>query len=263
MGAAILVVLAVGLLGLVLWHGIRALELAVVARQLARAPSGEVAFDELALAGLPEQARAYLQHGLTPGTPIYRSAELQLRGAIGRMPFHARLRVTPESGGLLQASVAPRGGLWLRWVSYRVVNGDGATALMLWGVLPMWGRGLHLLRAWAESLLGMAPVFVPSALLPAAGCRWAATDSGHVMAVLQSATADRRWELAVGAEGDLLWVRELHDETGSPAVRLAVEEEARWAGMMLPSRIRMISWPPCTEGALPDLQARITAVRFG
>ena len=135
-------------------------------------PAGPERFDPAELDGLPEPVRRHLAQAIAPGTPLYRSARLRMRGRIkvGRwLPFRARLVLSPRDGFLWAARAAGviAGG-------DRYLDGAGATRWRLAGLVTVAaGDGPDVSRS-AAGRAGAEGIWLPTALLPRFGVRWSA-----------------------------------------------------------------------------------------
>ncbi len=81
---------------------------------LAEPAASPATFDSAMQTGLPEAARRWLGHAISPGTPMWRSVELSMRGEIrlGRWrSFTARQVLAPPDGYIWAAT--------LGWTGFR------------------------------------------------------------------------------------------------------------------------------------------------
>jgi hypothetical protein len=150
-------------------------------RLLEAAPAGTFTLAELD--GLPGPARHHLATAIAPGTPLATSARLRMRGSIkvGRwLPFRARQVLNPHQGFVWVARAAGViGG------SDRYVDGVGGMDWKLAGLVTVaHGDGPDVSRS-AAGRAGAEAVWVPTALLPRFGVRWAAIGSDRVTARYQ------------------------------------------------------------------------------
>jgi hypothetical protein len=150
-------------------------------RLLEAAPAGT--FTTAELDGLPGPARHHLATAIAPGTPLATSARLRMRGSIkvGRwLPFRARQVLNPHQGFVWVARAAGViGG------SDRYVDGVGGMDWKLAGLVTVaHGDGPDVSRS-AAGRAGAEAVWVPTALLPRFGVRWAAIGSDRVTARYQ------------------------------------------------------------------------------
>lgn len=160
-------------------------------------------------ANLPEPVARYFGAALGPQRYRAPAAVLTMRGSIkiGRwLPFRARQLLAPRLGTVWEATVAGaiRG-------SDRYVDGVGAMTWKLFGVATIVrAAGVDVSRSAAERAAGES-IWVPSAVSPAAGTSWSATDSGSIAAVIDT-------------DGHRVDVEHRIDEEG----RLTSSSFARW-----------------------------------
>jgi hypothetical protein len=132
------------------------------------------------LDGLPEPVLRHLTAGIAPGTPLARTARLQMRGTIriGRwLPFRAHEVLSPHSGFVWSARAAG-----VISGSDRYVDGAGVGDWRLAGLVPvMHAEGPDVTRS-AAGRAGAEAVWLPTALLPRFGVRWTAQSEYRITA---------------------------------------------------------------------------------
>ena len=135
-------------------------------------PAGPGRFDPAELDGLPEPVRRHLGLAIAPGTPLATSARLRMRGSIkvGRwLPFRARQVLSPRDGFVWAGRAA-----WLIAGSDRYLDGAGALEWKLAGLVTVArAEGADVARS-AAGRAGAEGIWLPTALLPRFGVRWAA-----------------------------------------------------------------------------------------
>lgn len=143
--------------------------------ELALEGRGET-FDPAVVERLPAPARRYLLRAIRPGTPLARSVELRMHGAIrlgpdrDPAPMRAEQILAPPEGFVWRArTVAGR----MRIQGFdRYAGGQGEMRWLLWGLVPvMSARGSDVTRS-AAGRLAMEAVLLPSSLLPGRGATW-------------------------------------------------------------------------------------------
>jgi len=138
------------------------------------------AFSAGELDGLPAPVLRYLTAAVAPGTPLARTARLQMRGRIrigGWLPFRAHEVVSPHSGFVWSARAAG-----LISGADRYVDGAGVADWRLVGLVPvMHADGPDVTRSAAGRAGGEA-VWVPTALLPRFGVTWTAESDHRISA---------------------------------------------------------------------------------
>lgn len=147
-------------------------DLSTIERTLLEGPSGR--FDEADLEGLPEAVQRYLRTAIAPGTPLARTARIQMRGhiKIGRwIPFRAYEVLTPHEGFLWAARA---GGIISGSDHYAA--GRGAMNWKVAGLINvMNGDGPDVSRSAAERA-GAEAAWLPTTLLPRFGVEWTVDD---------------------------------------------------------------------------------------
>jgi hypothetical protein len=148
-------------------------------RSLLRRPDGGP-FGPADLDGLPDPVRRYLGAAIALGTPLARTAQLQMQGTIriGRwVPFRARELLAPLDGFVWTARAAG-----VVTGSDRYLDGTGVADWHLAGLLPvMHAAGPDVSRS-AAGRAGGEGVWLPTALLPRYGVRWTAEGRDRITA---------------------------------------------------------------------------------
>lgn len=204
-------------------------------------------FDAAMVADLPEPARRWLVHAITPGTPLWPSVVLIMRGEIrlgAWRPFTATQVLAP-----------PRGFIWAataRFMGIPVTGFDrysGGSGQMHWrlaGVLPVIKAiGPDVTRSAAGRLAG------EMALAPTTfrGATWTpGVDADHAVATWRIGDHDERSEFAVDRDGRLreIVMQRWGNPTGEPFGRypfgVAIEAEREFAGVIIGSQLRAGWW---------------------
>lgn len=167
-------------------------------RQLARPAQG--VFDDDALAGVPDQVARYLRSSVTPGTPLWQSAHLAMRGRI-RLKRWTRFRghelIAPSAGFVWAVRAGPITGY------DRYANGDGEMRWKLLGLVPlMLAHGPDTTRSAAGRLAGEA-VWLPTALLSGCDVRWTVYDDRNLTAHLTVGSRVVDVRLGLDAQGQV------------------------------------------------------------
>jgi Family of unknown function (DUF6544) len=135
-------------------------------------PAGPGRFDPAELDGLPEPVRRHLGLAIAPGTPLYTSARLRMRGSIKVgpwLPFRARQVLSPHRGFVWAGRAA-----WLIAGSDRYLDGAGALEWKLAGLVTVAHAEDADVARSAAGRAGAEGIWLPTALLPRFGVRWAA-----------------------------------------------------------------------------------------
>jgi hypothetical protein len=162
-------------------------------------PAGPDRFDPAELDGLPEPVRRHLGLAIAPGTPLHTAARLRMRGSIkvGRwLPFRARQVLSPHQGFVWAARAA-----WLIAGSDRYLDGAGALEWKLAGLVTVaHAEGADVARS-AAGRAGAEGIWLPTALLPRFGIRWAAPASDRATAAFSVGETPLELELRLDAAG--------------------------------------------------------------
>lgn len=225
-------------------------------------------FEPGLVAHLPEAARRWLCHAIAEGTPMWRTAKLEMHGFIrlGRWRyFAAEQTITPPDRFLWTARTRMAGLPVRGYDSY--ADGRGEMHWRLLGALPLHsGEGPDVTRSAAGRLAGEA-VLVPTAF---ASARWdGCPDPDRVRATWTVGGHEVQVQLHIGHHGELLQLSMLR--WGNPDGRhfgaypfgVAVEQERRFDGVTIPSRFRASWWWDTDRQARGEFfRAQVTAARF-
>lgn len=172
---------------------------------LSAAPTEQPAsFDTATLADLPSPAARLLGRSVPSGTPLSSTVRLTMRGEIKLGP-----RWFPyESEQILRAG---EGFVWKPVVGGRLLRFTGADVLAeddermefrLYGRIPVVRVSGADLRRSAEGRLAAETVaWLPQALTPQAGARWAPIDDARATVTLHAGGTDIDIEVAVDEDG--------------------------------------------------------------
>jgi hypothetical protein len=225
-------------------------------------------FEPALVADLPEPARRWLCHAIASGTPLWRTAELQMHGRLrlGRWRyFTAQQSITPPER-FVWAAQTRVAGLPVRGYD-RYVGGAGEMHWRLLGLVPVLsGGGPDITRSAAGRLAGEA-VLLPTAFASATwhGC----ADPDRVRAVWTVGEFELQVQLHVGRHGELRDVSMLR--WGNPDGRsyglypfgVAIEEEHRFGGITIPSQFRAAWWWDTDRHAAGEFfRAHVTSAHF-
>jgi hypothetical protein len=212
-----------------------------------RLPPTRKTFDLAMVADLPAPARRYFRHAIAVGTPLARTVELVQRGSMlpkpggSRVNLSAREVLTPKRGFVWRARFR-MGPIPVRVVDY-YLGSTGGVSVELFGAVPLQSEsGPTVARSSRGRTLGEA-LWVPSALLPAAGATWDAMDDHRARVTLTLDGESIPLTLEIGDEGRLrtLTMRR-YGNVGVPDWQaipygFAVERETTFGGYTIPSRI--------------------------
>jgi hypothetical protein len=211
-------------------------------------PAGPLpAFDPAMLAGLPEPARRWLGHAIAPGTPLWRSVELSMRGQIrlGRWRSFTARQVLAPPDGYIWAAATRVAGLPVTGFD-RLSSGTGQMSWRLLGLFPVVAAsGADVTRSACGRLAGEITL-LPTAFHRASWLR--GERPGTAVASLRFGTYTESAELSVGDNGRLLEVRvdRWGNPDGAPFGRhpfgVSVEAESQFGGITIPSVLRAGWW---------------------
>ena len=214
---------------------------------LARSGEPPEPFDPSMVGDLPEPARRWLTHAITPGTPLWPSVVLTMRGEIrlgAWRPFTARQVLAPPRG-FVWAATARFLGLPVTGFD-RYGSGSGQMDWRLGGLVPvMTATGPDVTRSAAGRLAGETAL-VPTTFRAA---RWSAgSDDDRAVVSWRIDDHEESAELQVGADGRLIGVvvQRWGNPDGAPFGRhpfgVAVEAEETFAGVTIGSVLRAGWW---------------------
>jgi hypothetical protein len=214
---------------------------------LATAGPRPVAFEAELLRDLPEPARRWLTHAIAPGTPLWGSAELAMRGTIRLgtwRTFTARQVLAPPDGYIWAARASFSG---LPVVGYDRLSSD--TARMRWrllGLVPVvTAEGPDVVRS-AAGRLANEFVLVPTTFRRAT---WRLGDRPDTaVATWRIGAEEVDVELRVGRDGNLLgaglqrWGNPDGRPYGYYPFGVTVAAERTFAGVTIASTVRAGWW---------------------
>ena len=196
----------------VLWAARRRWDAATAAlrgRLLADAVPQAGVFAVAMLDGLPAPVAHYLRAVLRDGQPMPRHVRIDWAGEfnMGRpgndrwVPFTARQDFVPGAPGFVWDARMRTAGIVVN-VRDGLVDGEGSMLGRLLGLATVVDRrgGEAMAVAALQRLLGEA-VWLPAALLPAAGVQWQAIDERRALATLVGGTARATLEFRFGTDG--------------------------------------------------------------
>jgi hypothetical protein len=226
-------------------------------------------FDPEMTAALPEPARRWLAHAITPGTPLWQVVRLTMRGQIrlGRWRPFTAIQVLAPPGGYIWAATARFAGLPVTGYD-RLSSGTGEMHWRLLRLIPvMTAAGPDMTRSAYGRLAGEI-VLIPTVFQRAT---WA--DGNHP----DTATATWRFgedtetaDLSVGPDGQVLnvMVNRWGNPGGEPFGRypfgVSVEAETEFGGVTIPSGFTAGWWRGTDRQEEGEFfRADITAAQFG
>jgi hypothetical protein len=199
------------------------------------------------LSRLPEAARRYIGHAITPGTRRARAIRLDMHGEIKLqrwLPFTAEQVIVWDRGFIWSATVRMF-GMPIRG-SDRLVDGKGAMQWRLFGIIPVIAAsGPDIMRSAAGRVAAEA-VWLPSVLCDD-DVSWTTPDASHLHARFKAYSEPADLELVTDERGRLETIK--LPRWGNPEgadfhyadFGGIVEEESTFAGYTIPTRLR-VGW---------------------
>lgn len=218
-----------------------------IERYLVAASAGVGLFTPDGVADLPEPARRYLFHAIAPGTPLAPAVSLRMDGTMTPKPGEPPVSLTAEETlaprqGFVWTAHAHRGGLPVR-VRDHYFEQDGGVRVTLLGFVPLPSEsGPDVARSSRGRLVAEA-VWCPTTLV-GPGVSWEAVDADRARFTLSVDGEAIPVTLHVGPDGALRDVTlERWGDVGVSSFRplpygFAVEEEATFEGVTIPTRLR-------------------------
>lgn len=201
-------------------------------------------------AAIPDASRLYLQHAITPGTPLAASVRLRMHGEIkiGRWHrFHAEQLIVPKRGMIWAATVSMF-GLPVRG-SDHVLDGKGVMDWKLFDTVPIvHGEGADISRSGTGRLLSEIVAWLPAALCGAPardlGVEWMAAEKPNSRLQLEWFGEKIELTIAFDDTGRVsnMWFPRWGNPDGGKSryidFGVVVEEERNFGGYTLPSCVR-------------------------
>lgn len=208
-------------------------------------PPGEQSFGHGHLAGIPVAARRYLEHAIAPGTRLASSVRLQMHGKIKLkrwFSFTAEQVINAQRGMIWMATVRMH-GIPIRGFD-RLTDGEGVMRWKILGVIPIiTASGRDITRSAAGRLMAES-LWLPS-ILCNNNVFWAETDLSHPHAKFTMLGETAELDITMNDSGQLKSVKLPRwgnpDGTDFRYENFGgfVEEEARFSGYTIPSRLRL------------------------
>ena len=238
--------------------------------RLAAVPARAGRFSPDLVAGLPEPARRWLTHALAPGTPLWSSVQLRMRGEIriGTWRSFTARQVLAPPHGFIWAATARVAGLPVTGFD-RYGSGTGQMRWRLLGLVPVVsGAGPDVTRSAAGRLAGEGVCWLPTAF---GAARWSGgPEPDTAVATWRIGDADESVLLRVDPDGALREVR--LQRWGNPDGQafgrhpfgVAIEAERTSGGVTVPSTLRAgWWWGTDRQDAGEFFRAEVTDATFG
>jgi hypothetical protein len=217
---------------------------------------------------LPEAARRWLRHAIAPGTPLWGSVVLTMRGEIrlgGWRPFTARQVLSPPRG-FIWAATARVLGLPVTGFD-RYSSGSGQMDWRLVGLVPVMTASGPDVTCSAAGRLAGEMALLPTSFRAATWSRGA--DEDHTVVTWRIDEQEESAAFRIGTDGRLLEVvlQRWGNPNGAPFGRypfgVAVDAEQTWSGVTIGSVLRAGWWWGTDRQAEGEFfRARIAAAAF-
>lgn len=203
-------------------------------------------FSETDLGGLPEPARRWLRHAITPGTPLAPACRLWMDGTMTPTPGGAPVDLSAVETlaprrGFVWTARARMNGLPVR-VRDHYHRGEGGVGVVALGVVPLpLGSGPDVTRSSRGRLVAEG-VWCPTALLHPR-VTWESVDEHRARYTIAIDGEPVSVTIRVAPDGALREVSLLRwgDVDGPPARLIpygfGVDEERTFGGVTIPSRL--------------------------
>jgi hypothetical protein len=219
--------------------------------------------------GLPVPAAQYLRRALADNASLARSVDIRMSGSLrvgadDWVPFEARQRICAERGFLWEARIAVLRRLGIRGADW-LFGEDGGCEYALADWWPALTRqGTEIGRSGVGRLM-VELLWLPSALTPQRGARWARGDSDR--AVVTPAGSATPITVVVGDDGRLREASVVrrrvaaNGEVSIGAFGISVEEEACWGDYRVPSRL-VAAWGIGTDDREDFMRVTVDDIRW-
>jgi hypothetical protein len=248
---------------------LRAEKFARINDLLVQVNAGDDRFDVRSLDSLPTPAAMYLRHALTPDRPLPRSADIRMSGSlrVGKddwTPFEARQRICAERGFIWEAQIAAMRRLRVQGADW-MFGDDAGSAYALAGWWPVFERRNADMARSAIGRLMVELIWLPAALTPQRGARWARGDKDR--AVVTPAGSTTPMTLVVGHDGRLREASvvrhkvEANGEIWLSSFGVSVEAEERFGDFRVPSRL-VAAWGIGTDDREDFMRVAVDDIRW-
>jgi hypothetical protein len=253
------------------WHDREAAD--ALSNELRATPApNALLYDPAMVADLPPLAQRYFAQAITPGTPLCRRVELEMRGTFimqGRsFPMSARQVLAPPLGFVWQAKM---GSGLLRFAGSDAYRSGGTswTRFRLLGLVPLVRAGgtQDHARASATRMVTEA-IWTPASLLPQYGAVWREAGPDRAEVSFRTNPAVEPVVLTLDAEGRVIEVVTQRWSDANPEARYRLQPFGgrmlayrRFQGFTIPTEVEVGNQYGTADYA-PFFRATMTAVRF-
>lgn len=236
---------------------------------LVQANAGDDRFVADSVDGLPVPAANYLRHALAADTALPRTADIHMSGSLkvgaeDWVPFEARQRICAERGFIWEAHITALGRLQVAGADW-LFGDDAGVEYSLGGWWPILARGGEDMARSAIGRLVVELIWLPSALTPQRGARWARGDADR--AVVTPSGSATPMTVVVADDGRLreasIMRRRVaaNGETSLSSFGVSVEEEACFGDLRVPSRL-VAAWGIGTDDRQDFMRVAVDDIRW-
>jgi hypothetical protein len=216
-------------------------------------PVAQGRFDLKQLDGLPDSARRFLAHAISPGATLASSVQLQMAGSIRLKPEASGCPsrpagFSPRRGASSGVPSSGRGCCALRGSDHYAAE-SGAVDFWLWGVIPLVRASGPDISRSGRGRLAAESCWLPSSLLPGGQVRWRAVDDETAEAVLDLDGEQIGVRFTVDGDGRLTGVQTQRwgDQTDDRTFALIpfgghLKEERRFGDYTIPTQVSIGWW---------------------
>ena len=238
-------------------------------------PSAPAPFNPAMIADLPDPAQRFFQFAITPRTPLYTVAEINMAGEFSlgnkEKPDYIPMRAR-------QVLAAPYGFIWNVRAGDKVwfAGSDASDGVKSWsrfwllGIVPVARAGNsddHLRSAFGR-YVAEAIFWTPAALLPGENVRWEAIDASSARVIQTHGGLEQAVDLTVDDEGRPLKVVFQRWSNANPAKTFQLQpfggylsDYRDFNGFRLPTRIEAGNFFE-TDDYFAFFKATVTSIRF-
>lgn len=197
---------AITVITLVFWRWMdRRADQAEMRRLFSTQPSEPDRFDPEMVAELPEPAQRFFNCTITPGTPLYTVAEIDMSGRFGMGDKQNPKYLNMQAKEVL---AAPRGFVWQMSARSGLMSLSGSdsqswTRFWLAGLMPVarfGGTPDHQQSAFGR-FVAEAAFWTPAALLPGPNVTWQAIDQNTARYTMRHSGLEQAVDIVVDADG--------------------------------------------------------------
>lgn len=268
------IALIVFVIGLLMWR-----QLDVRNEQAARETLLDLAskpigvFDLQMIDELPDVAQRYFRYTIQPGTPLFKIAELEMRGELG-LGRKENPKYNPMTAHQI---LAPPHGLVWQLKSRGFVGTDVATPRTSWtrfwlyGLIPVvraGGNSDHHLSAFGR-VVSEGAFWVPASLLPSEAVRWEPVSDHTARAIVTYEDFEQAIDITVAANGQPIRVtiQRWSNENAEAEFRFQpfggdLSEFKTFGGFTIPTRVEGGNHIGTTD-YFPFYRVEIIAIQFG